>query len=244
MTPTSFDDMERRLRAVERMLSLLRALLASRASRSKVTAFTRELWPDTSKQGGPFPGNACASTVFDSIWNIEERHGDDYLLREADLAHHMRLLTEGEPFAGAPRVAWVKGTADALAKSLSRSTARFWVDGLGWHESVSFSSPYTGRAFLAIGPLEPFPEPPAVDIHATEPAGVEVITDLLDTLGIDLDDLVHPPALAVGSWSLWRQDDNGVRELVARFSGRVKARRALERFERLHHRQMYWLEDG
>jgi hypothetical protein len=141
-------------------------------------------------------------------------------------------------------VALVKGTVEALAASVSRPTWRFWVDGLGWHESVRFSSPYTGRAFVAIGLLEPRSDTPAVDIHTTAREGAGVIADLFDTLGIDLDDLLDPPDVEVGSWCLWRQDDNGVRAVVARFSGRVKARRALERFEGLHHRQMYWLERG
>src|SRR5688572_14828624 len=54
---------------LERMVALLRAFVAGRASRAEVAAFTRAIWPDTSKQGGPFPGNGCAATVFDSIWN-------------------------------------------------------------------------------------------------------------------------------------------------------------------------------
>jgi len=109
---------------------------------------------------------------------------------------------------------------------------------------VGFSSPYTGRAFAAIGPLEPRTDTPTVDIHTTGGERAGVIADLLETLGIDLDDLLDPPAVEVGWWCLWRPDDNGVREIVARFSGRVKAGRALERFEGLHHRQMYWLERG
>src|SRR5262245_19348263 len=67
------DQRESQRRAVEDMACLLRALIGGSATRADAHAFTRELWPDTSKQGGPFPGNGCASTVFDSLWNIDER---------------------------------------------------------------------------------------------------------------------------------------------------------------------------
>jgi hypothetical protein len=228
---------------LERMVALLRAFVAGRASRAEVAAFTRAIWPDTSKQGGPFPGNGSAATVFDSIWNAEERSGDSYVLREEDFRDYLRLLTEGEPFARAPRVAQVRATAERIARALERTTSRFWVDGLGWHESVRFSSPYTGRAFDAVGPLWPPADNAVVDVRATTEATPELIVDLLDTLAIDLDDLFDPPNLDLGSWSLWRQDDNGVRAVVATFSARVKAQRALAKFEALPHRQMYWLEE-
>jgi hypothetical protein len=44
-------------------------------------------------------------------------------------------------------------------------------------------------------------------------------------------------------WELWRQDDNGVRVLVARFEDREAAHEALIRFELKRHKQTYWLEE-
>ena len=44
-------------------------------------------------------------------------------------------------------------------------------------------------------------------------------------------------------WELWRQDDNGVRLLVACFEDQEAAMIALARFESQHHKQTYWIEE-
>ncbi len=43
-------------------------------------------------------------------------------------------------------------------------------------------------------------------------------------------------------WELWRQDDNGIRVVVAHFEEQEAAREALARFESRHHKQTYWIE--
>ncbi len=45
-------------------------------------------------------------------------------------------------------------------------------------------------------------------------------------------------------WELWRQDDNGNRILMSSFAERTEAEAALARFEALHHKQTYWLEEA
>ncbi len=44
-------------------------------------------------------------------------------------------------------------------------------------------------------------------------------------------------------WELWRQDDNGVRVLIASFEEQQAAYEALVRFESRHHKQTYWIEE-
>ena len=44
-------------------------------------------------------------------------------------------------------------------------------------------------------------------------------------------------------WELWRQDDNGNRDRIGLFDTQAAARRALDRFEALGHKQIYWLEE-
>jgi hypothetical protein len=44
-------------------------------------------------------------------------------------------------------------------------------------------------------------------------------------------------------WELWRQDDNGVRNLIAGFEDQEAALAALARFESQHHKQTYWIEE-
>ncbi len=47
----------------------------------------------------------------------------------------------------------------------------------------------------------------------------------------------------VTRWELWRQDDNGIRALIACFEEQEQAREALARFESRHHKQTYWIEE-
>jgi hypothetical protein len=44
-------------------------------------------------------------------------------------------------------------------------------------------------------------------------------------------------------WELWRQDDNGVRVLIACFEDPEMACEALVRFESRRHKQTYWIEE-
>lgn len=43
-------------------------------------------------------------------------------------------------------------------------------------------------------------------------------------------------------WRLLRQDDNGQKFVIGEFASEAEARRELQRFESLHHKQTYWLE--
>ena len=43
-------------------------------------------------------------------------------------------------------------------------------------------------------------------------------------------------------WTLWRQDDNGYKELIKKFGWEREAQCRLRQFEKLHHKQTYWLE--
>ncbi|VFU18384.1 hypothetical protein SCFA_820017 [anaerobic digester metagenome] len=43
-------------------------------------------------------------------------------------------------------------------------------------------------------------------------------------------------------WALWRQDDNGLKFLVCIRKTRQEAEEAQKAFERLHHKQLYFVE--
>lgn len=43
-------------------------------------------------------------------------------------------------------------------------------------------------------------------------------------------------------WALWRQDDNGNREIMRRFAERDEAERAMREYEARPHKQTYWVE--
>ncbi len=46
------------------------------------------------------------------------------------------------------------------------------------------------------------------------------------------------------SWQLWRQDDNGVRVLVAEYAEQESALKALGQLESHHHKQTYWIVEN
>ncbi|MFZ5893855.1 MAG: hypothetical protein ACOY0T_22530 [Myxococcota bacterium] len=71
-----------------------------------------------------------------------------------------------------------------------------------------------------------------------------MLSDLFDTLCIDMVDLFEPPDVAVGKWRLWGQDDNGVCAQVSTFTGRAKVFAELERFQNLGHKQTYWVDEA
>ena len=43
-------------------------------------------------------------------------------------------------------------------------------------------------------------------------------------------------------WALWRQDDNGHRFLVSIMRTQAQAQQKRESYERLGHKQCYWIE--
>lgn len=209
-----------------------------------MTAFTRALWAEGSERTTPFPGNGTAAVVFDSIWNIEETYDGQYVVRDADLARYVLWLTEGDHAPGLARIAWVYGVPAELATRVGVPTVRFWVDGIGWHESMSFASPYSGRCFVTDAPLRAVVNEPTIDVLAYDPLDSSVLSDLFDTLCIDMADLFQPPAVAVRKWRLWSKDDNGVCAQVSSFTGRAKALAELQRFESLGHKQTYWVDEA
>ena len=70
---------------VREMVALMRAVQSGGRSREILVEFTRRLWPDTTKQGGPFRAHGVATTVFDSIWNVMQPEGNGFFIRDSDL---------------------------------------------------------------------------------------------------------------------------------------------------------------
>lgn len=60
--------------------------------------------------------------------------------------------------------------------------------------------------------------------------------------GMAMTDGFVPQADPPDGWTLWRQDDNGNRFVIARFGAREAADAEQRRFEALGHKQTYWVE--
>lgn len=225
------------------MIAGLRDVLSGAASRQDLLDFTRRLWPDTSRQGGPFQRHGAAAIVFDSIWNILEREGDGWFVRDADLARYVEWLTLGDDRIPRRSLARSHSTAPEIARQLGGlPTTRLWLDGLAWLEVVRFASPATGRRFAATSSWS-LGGPSEAGLDADE-EGREVIDDLFDTLGIDDTDVSYCATPPTAGWQLWRQDDHGSRVVVASFTGYAKAMASLGSLERLSHKQTYWVEEA
>ena len=50
--------------------------------------------------------------------------------------------------------------------------------------------------------------------------------------------------MTIGPCELWRQDDNGQRFLVGRYSTRTTAEQQLATLSRAVHKQTYWIEEA
>lgn len=167
----------------------LEELLRGRISRGDVARITREMWPEGSGQGNPFR-SGDASTVFESIWNIEERRDGELLVRDSDVRAYVRWLTEPTSLEGAREVACATRTAERLAGSLGLAGVRFWFDGLGWYLEVQTRSPRSDRQFIILGPLEFETGRRVSTIRTTLPDRADLRDDILTTLGLEPDELV------------------------------------------------------
>ncbi|RYE91334.1 MAG: hypothetical protein EOO75_08925 [Myxococcales bacterium] len=239
------------------MRDLLRDYLAGRATRGDIARWTEAMLPLGREA---FAG--VAYPVFQSLLSVEETldsgpYAGEFLVRDQDVVGYLRGLQEGWRSRSSEQpLAFVALPIEQVAEQLALKTMRYWLDGLGWQVILEFASLATGRPFYAEGGYEGLTSSlnpigwglGFIQVHGmkhdTSPAP---LADLFDTLEVDLGDIepgvCPPPTEPQGRWTLWRQDDNGNRVVVRVFSGLAKARAHLRRFEALHHRQIYWLEE-
>lgn len=248
MSATRLEQAEQHRQQTERvrtMAAKLRALIEGRATRADVMKWTRELWPPGSGQGGPFISGE-ASSIFSSIWNLDEQWGDGPLVRDVDLRGYLRWLSEGETFHADENDPLVILDRDltALAAQVGGEVIRWWLDGIGWCCDLRFCAPARGRAFMAGSTLR---RPGSVEIfklRGDDPH--DALIELFEALAIDDEDCKHiSPAINLSRlpvWALWREDDNVNRFEVARFRSYAKARAHEQIFTARGHKQTYWVD--
>lgn len=249
MTLTPLEQAQQHRVQQERVLALvdnLRALLDGRRTRAEVLAWTRELWPPGSDQGGPYRWPE-AEVVFDSIWNLAALRGDELVVREVDLRAYLRWLSEGECFhADDDQLFMLELDIEEFAAQTRTEAIRWWLDGLGWRASIRFCTPARGWRFVAHSSLE---RPGWVDFRKRRSDDWnDAIVELFEALAIDDSDvsLIHRQVdlTRLPVWALWRQDDNGNRIEMARFRSYAKACAQEQVFTDRGHRQIYWVEPG
>lgn len=228
------------------LAELLSSFLAGQKGRADIASWTRAAWPCADQQGGPFKHHAVAATVFESIWNVEERRGDAYVVRHEDMAAYLDWLTLGDAFKAAPEpLVVITAPLDALTTTIRGTEVRMWLDGLGWQVTLRFASPATGRCFMANAPLEGEGACHTSIYTARADGPLEAAVDLIEALALDGSEvhwwLPRIQRAMMPRWSVWRQDDNGGRYEVAAFLSYSRAMRACEDFESRGHKQIYWV---
>jgi hypothetical protein len=237
---------EQRREKIERVRLLsenLRALLAGRRTRDEVQAW---LLDEQARGGrrGPFPSQP-ALCVYESLFNLDERWGDDFLVREVELRAYLRWLTEGECFHSDGDALFVlERDIDEFAAQTGTEAARWWVTGLGWWVSLRFCSPASGRPYVVHAELR---APQRLGIHIQ--VGVDrddATADLFEVLAVDDRDVthIHPGVDLEGLpvWALWREDDNCNRFEIDRSRSYTKMYAQQQLYEARGHRQTYWIE--
>jgi hypothetical protein len=240
----------------EELVRRLQAFIAGRETHEALQAWGRAVWGES--QEGPVGANRVATATLIDVWNAGSRlrpgdEGCPHVLRAVDAGEYVRMLQRGAVKAPVREVGELKRSLPSFVAQLGRETERCVLDGLGWYEFLQVASPGTGRVFVLGRPLE---REYAHTEVAADVAGEEtfdpqdILRDLFETLVVDLEDVLRldegfeAASRSLPGQTLWRQDDNGHRVEVARFTGSRKAVAALERLESSRHKQMYWLEDG
>jgi hypothetical protein len=230
------------------MIALVEQFLDGRATREQLCSWAREV--QKAHGVSAFGRNGPASALHGCLWNLDETmpNSDEPLVRRIDLVEHLHAVRRGAPRLDVEEIATFTLTPQALAARTATQVIRVLEDGIGWFELVRFASPATGRCFVAAAPLqgsEPARSRVSADRHpASEDERSKVLSDLLDTLGIDMDETVWSSCLPAGEWRLMRADDNGNTAVVATFTGYAKARAQLATYEKKGHKQTYWIDVG
>jgi hypothetical protein len=231
------------------MIQQLRGFSGSEEDRCRIEAWTRKVFP-VRERPDIFSCHGNALSIFDSIWNIRETYGSQGapVIRVEDVVDYVEELTRGG-CATMDMSPWVQLTMsfDELAQRVSRPPTRWWYDGLGWMQSVTFCSVVTGIQYSSFVQFEPpYDRPegpvfPCVNFQRDADPG-EAALELLYTLEIDVSGVAQSTVQFELRWALYRQDDNGNRFEVEKFATESGARARLAFFESMSHKQMYWLE--
>lgn len=235
---------------VHEMCRLLQQFLDGEMTRHEIAIWCHDIWPPGSGQGGPFRRYGDASSIFDSILNVEETESPGkYVVRETEVAAYVELLRSGSIFLGEehPLADFESGWEE-----ITRATpaVRYWQDGLGWFEHVHFSAAHNGRPFVAARPLDPERRLGASSWGVVMRRGDDwtaALRDLFEELGVDDDDALQiAPNTRIAElqqWSVWRLDDNGQSIEMTTCRSYAKAMRIQQEMENRGHKQTYWVDE-
>jgi hypothetical protein len=234
------------------LLQRLQGFVRGTETHASLVRWASSGWRIEHAQGGPLGLNRTATRLLANLANggALGRLDQAPILRVDDAAHYIELLRRGESHKLTRLIGCSRILLQDLQQRLHLPTERQVVPGIGWCEYLRFASPATGRTFV----LEESLQRPSGDgdnaygnfSSDDQSDARDCLIDLFETLAIDLDDLAwRAPEfekLTLPTWTLWRQDDSGIKTAMTIFNSCRKAQAALAHFEALPHKQTYWLE--
>lgn len=131
---------------VREMCSMLQRFLDGEVTRNDIAIWCHGIW--IPGQGEPFRRYGEASSIFASIWNVEETESPgEYFVRTTDVAAYVELLRNGNTFLGDENTLAV---FESGWEEFTRNNppARYWENGLGWFEYFHFSAAHNGRPWV------------------------------------------------------------------------------------------------
>jgi hypothetical protein len=228
------------------MAALVQRFLDGQATREELCSWAHTV--QKVHEGSVFVHNGAADALHPCLGNLDDKmpNTEEPVVRRVELVDHLHAVRCGEPRPDPDEIATLTLTPHAIAARTEAQVIRVPVEGLGWLEAVRFASPATGRCFVAAARWRDSEHAGSV-VHtyrypASEDERLRVLSDLLDTLGIDMDETLWSSCSPLGRWRLMRADDNGNAAVVATFTGYAKARAQLETYEKKAHKQTYWLD--
>jgi hypothetical protein len=230
------------------MVALVEQFLDGQATRGQLCSWAHRVQKTHGRS--VFMHNGAADALHTCLWNLDEMmpNTDEPLVRRVDLVDHLHAVRIGEPRLDPDEIATLTLTPHEIAARTAMEVTRMAVEGLGWFEVVRFASPATGQCFVAFARLQrPAHARSSVRTYrypAADGERAKVMSDLLDTLGIDMEETAWSQCRPPRRWRVMRADDNGNTALVAEFTGYAKARAHLAVYEEKAHKQTYWIDAG
>lgn len=188
-------------------------------------------------------------TVFQSILNICEKDPDgEFLIRESDIQQYSELLekeeTEKSKYTQQDCVLSTIKPLEQFNSGIHLKTLRYWLSGIGIMEDGKFTT-VAGNEYLA---ERMYPENSGFDIYKpSKMEWIEAAEDLLKTLNCSWSDIQNlnetVDKSSLPRYKVMRLDDNGNEYLIQTYDLYGEANKRLAEFEKLHHKQTYWIDE-
>jgi hypothetical protein len=150
---------------------------------------------------------------------------------------------------------WVRGnyrdtailrcSSDELAEKCGLIFKAGYADGLGQTKEAGFLTS-RGRQFALIHYLyapAPYHQMTYVVSLFDADSMTDDLEDILEVLNLGIENLEWvEPTISLLKYEVWRQDDNGGKFLIEITHSKADAKKIVQKYELIPHKQTYWIE--